>query len=1261
MKKLKRFLSLLLVVTLLLPTLAACGNASNKSVITATAVKYSKSGKYTTTVKSKKVDLSGINADNIEVRYMDPSADSSVPVVSQENENQTTEEYSEQAVISNIDDLYPLTAKVEGVESGKGKVYDITFTDESAAEFAANNYVIYFKDLGHLADVAVELPEITLTPDIEFVTPADHEIKLTLTLAGSTFEDGITEKDIILSNAFEGMEQKVVSSSENNLTLQLSGDLSKNDAGAYQWGTVNVARSAIKDAYSTVSAKVEVKLDYSGLDASSLKLSGDKISADLKVYGSADVNSLTKDNVKVEGAVVETAEKKDDNTVALTLSAENVKSVNDFVDAVSGKKLTVDSYETEIALSQSKFYPVFDYVEEDGKNLKLTLKLICFYGSFDQNISTKDFSFSDELKNAKAESVKVDEDGIAELIITVPANGQTADKLSINGTLTVAAGALVNAWGEKTANECSYTRDYSNESLGKDVSLNTDTLLEIQKYTRGKNTLFGQLFYWGKFGGQVFSIAKTVLEITGVIKSEHTQVMEQLAALDKKLDVVIDNQVKIIGMLDDLAKELKFVENDQYKDDIDTLQHYIHNMELTLENAALDMALEKAVKNGELESMPSFAGLDDEELEKTMDEYKKKYLPDVSDFTAEEAYAYSDSVVDYIIEHSAEKKNRLYASYEANYDHMYEALIAVAKKINRTDGTNPFTRYNELCAKKYNFDSQCYDFRCAQRETALLLMGKGMAIVAAMEKGFTYPNVANFKSAKEVVSAAAERIDNEFTLNLGYPASQIKAFPRKEMVNSGVTYISDIAVAGAKSEWDANKALTDKGYIPYPVELNKGTDGDYFIRLGYKTSKNPGEAIKDLFVENAGLIDGKPRSGIRPSLCPVLGDQDFVDHYGDLNYDAGGNYLYLHQDKIGATGKGLTKFWIDGSKPASGQGDQTDLNRGAGGAYLYLHTEYVDFEKETGIILDNDPEYYPFSYVLGAKAAICNGNAGGALQKPDGSFRNWSDEEINNFISRAGGKTWNEELNSAGFTGTTYRMLVEVKGWSCYSFFTGKSIMSGSNSLQTLNDKLIDPNCTYLKLFDYTLNSTPTKATEKPQKVEVDYKRGAANCILSGCKKDSITLDVWNEITTLEEFGNAFQKSYSGGLKYMLSANYAIDTQGKVGQYVPDTGCSYYTGHRKNDERALTIVLSSAKNGERTFTKQTYNKLVDLTAYLCDQYGIKELVWSDDKDVRKNHSNGANVTLVSDYYTHTDAPGGYLLDRMDDFINDVNYKLDYVK
>ena len=40
--------------------------------IKATTVSYSKAGKYTTTVTSDKVDLSGINAENVKVRYSDP-------------------------------------------------------------------------------------------------------------------------------------------------------------------------------------------------------------------------------------------------------------------------------------------------------------------------------------------------------------------------------------------------------------------------------------------------------------------------------------------------------------------------------------------------------------------------------------------------------------------------------------------------------------------------------------------------------------------------------------------------------------------------------------------------------------------------------------------------------------------------------------------------------------------------------------------------------------------------------------------------------------------------------------------------------------------------------------------------------------------------------------------------------------------------------------------------------------------------------------
>ena len=103
-KSTKRVISLLLAAVLIVGTFAGCGKSDkNEPAITASAVKFSKSGKYTTTVSSKKVDLSEINADNVEIRYTEPSAENYLPLSTQGNENQTSEENAEQETISNMD------------------------------------------------------------------------------------------------------------------------------------------------------------------------------------------------------------------------------------------------------------------------------------------------------------------------------------------------------------------------------------------------------------------------------------------------------------------------------------------------------------------------------------------------------------------------------------------------------------------------------------------------------------------------------------------------------------------------------------------------------------------------------------------------------------------------------------------------------------------------------------------------------------------------------------------------------------------------------------------------------------------------------------------------------------------------------------------------------------------------------------------------------------------------------------------------------
>ena len=1260
-KTMKKVISLLLAAVLILGTFAGCGKSSkDEPAITASAVKFSKSGQYTTTVSSDKVDLSGINAKNVEVRYLDPNTAVETEAVSTEDETQANTETAEEV---NPEEVYTLSAKVESVKAADKKNYEITFTDENAADYATSSYVVLFKGIegkNNIANVAVEFPEITLTPDVEFVTPSQKDIKLTLSINGSEFEDEISVADITLGDSFDRMEREVISSSANNLTLEIKGDVVKNVSGAYQWGTVGVKPSAIKDGYTTVEAKTNIQLDTAYLDPDTIKYKNGKVTADLKVYGVADADALTKDNVKLEGVTTETLEKADANTAKITFSADKIGNVNDFVDLVSGKAFELGDYKTEFGLAQANMYPVFDYVEEDGDNLKLTLKLYANGGTFSKKLKAKQITLADDFKGARVESAEVDSDTVATLIISVPANGATAENFKLNGTVTLAQGTIVNPWGEKTSKDASYTRDYSGESLGREVSLNGDTLLEIQKYTRGLNTMFGKICYYGGVAGKVFSIGKTVLEAAGVLQSDQAKIMEQFSILNEKIDGIIENQGKIMSMLDEVSNKITENSNDRYRENLNDLRADVDALEDLLWNAAMYMALDAAVKDGRLDKMPR------------QDEYENytEYLPDVKDMSNEALEKYNNDIIDFL-ETQCENHNSLFDDFTYTYENLKKDLGHVADKLSATDSTNPITRYDTLCSYKYNFDSQCYEFRSAQRGTALDLMARGLMIVFAREKVMTNSKDTTYVKLQSRVQKAALWIDESYNY-IGHPADEIKAFPHKETVGTGATYISDIAVAGAANATEARQALAKEGYYEVSVDLNRNAGG-HFIFVGYKYTTDYSKAIKDAWVEVRAWPDTSPVSRTKPSLCPVYGDDKFVNSNGDLNCGAGGvNFLYLHQSREAGdvyAGRAISKIWVDSTKPQSGGGCPTDLNYNSGGDYLYLHYEYANDQKETGVVLDGDPEYYPYSYVLGKKVAIGRTSdlssqrvLDAALQQSDGKYRNWSEAEIKSFISRTGGKAWNEELKSAGLKNITNRMPVDMH-WDSHFQFTGSSLKSGSNTLATHKKELVRDNLTYFKLFDYVANVPYVQPQERPKEVAVDeFNPYGSSQSPRKAKIDTITIDVWDTMMDVDalgwEFVSILDKDKTGVKE---SANYAIDKNGKVGQFVFDGNAAVYTGNTENDNRSIIIVVTPSVNGTKQISEKSYEKLVNLVAYQCDQNGISQLVWNDDSKARANHQGGANVTLLRDFKSDTDAPGSYLYGRMKDLVKDVNAKLDYVQ
>lgn len=1016
MKNAKRMIALVLALVLAVSVFTACGEKKDEkkdeAAITATAVKFSKDGKYTTTVKSDTVDLSKVSAKNVEVSYTDYNE-----VVSDDTVNT--------AITKDKKTNEPETVKVkvESVKANSNGGYDITFTDKNAASNPTSYYAINLVKQKTTVSADVDFPEITLTPDVKSVVSSDKNVKVTLALEGSEFESGIDKKDIYLGNAFKRMSIKSVSASDKNLTVQLKGSPVRNVAGAYQWGSVNVRRSVIKDGYADVTAKVDVQIDSAYINPKTLKLSGGKINAELKVYGVADVNKLTKANVKIDGASVEAVEKKDDNTAGLALSAKSFKSVNDFVDKVTGKEMTIDGYKTDVALSQADFYPIFDYVEEDGKNLKLALNLAADSGVFDKNLKADSISFADDFEKAKVESVKLDNDTLATLILSVPANGQTDENFKMNGTVKLAAGSMTNEWGEKTSNESVYTRDYSGETLGKEVSLNTDTLLEIQKYTRGLDTFFGKICYYGQMAATVFSLSKTALEATGALQSDHEQVMEQLKQINLKLDEVNNGIQKIRSGIRQLKDDNKQILLKSYRDNFKYLNKKLRDVLSTYKLAATDM----------LEKYP---------------QYKDVKVDDMSD---EDVIKYNTDLIAYIFEREKDEEDEDYCHFSHDFEELRDTYEKITGYLADSTDQNPIRLIDDSCALTYNFDTQCYDYRLGERIFAETQLTKVLAALAVRYNPGKKSN-EYFTNALNDYKEAFEEID------------KLSLTPTKEK------FIGEIKLAGSdKSARSAKNILEGEGYTPIDTNLYNGSEKLY-LYLGYKMTTDAKEAITMLCI----CADKFTTDTLRPNKtwkrCEYKGTDKFAE--GDLN--AGKDYtsylLYNRSFYMGA----LKEIYLDNNNNFNADikydnyfsngsvkivSDSTAVSKHSPNLYLHVETDYVlSIKKQTT----------PYCYVLGSKVKT-NDSSGsveyymnhGAI-KNGSNYRDWTVDEQSDFASRMHYNTLKEELKSAGID-SNYGLLMSLssqKGssyynqWTTWSYvnYTGNVLKNNSNKVT--NEKL---------------------------------------------------------------------------------------------------------------------------------------------------------------------------------------------------------------
>lgn len=158
------------------------------------------------------------------------------------------------------------------------------------------------------------------------------------------------------------------------------------------------------------------------------------------------------------------------------------------------------------------------------------------------------------------------------------------------------------------------------------------------------------------------------------------------------------------------------------------------------------------------------------------------------------------------------------------------------------------------------------------------------------------------------------------------------------------TYISDIKIgSGSKTDRSVSyNNAADGGYTVIDYDLNKKVGGDY-IYLSYKTTTDPTKAISDIIImsgEKLGddryLTTPRTVKGCNYYLAPHKGDSR---DYGDLNRNAGGDYLYMFYTREGC--RKVTGMTVNTTE--SGSASEMDLNSGTSTIYhIYLHLTKSD-------------------------------------------------------------------------------------------------------------------------------------------------------------------------------------------------------------------------------------------------------------------------------------------------------------------------------
>lgn len=161
----------------------------------------------------------------------------------------------------------------------------------------------------------------------------------------------------------------------------------------------------------------------------------------------------------------------------------------------------------------------------------------------------------------------------------------------------------------------------------------------------------------------------------------------------------------------------------------------------------------------------------------------------------------------------------------------------------------------------------------------------------------------------------------------------------------------------------------------------------------------------------------------------------------------------------------------------------------------------------------------------------------------------------------------------------------------------------------------------------------------------VEYTRLSPNCSPRTAPISKITIHHMAVVNgSLEGVGARFADPNS-----YASANYGIDSDGRVALYVDESKRSWCSSSSENDNVSITIeCANSAAYPDWPISDKCYAKLIDLCVDICERNGIQALNYTGDTK--------GNLTRHN-MFTQTVCPGPYLQARFPQIAEEVNKRL----